>query len=81
MKNNKLTAKYIKDVFRFMEIYHINKTENNLVTFVIENNGYNIISNNNDCELKLHTRATVQELLDDFKKSKYYMIDLEDKKC
>lgn len=77
MKNNRLTAKYIKDVFRFMEMYHINKIEINLVTFVIENNVYNIISNNNS-ELKWYTGVTVQELLESFKQSGYYMMKLED---
>ena len=73
MVNNKLTDNYIKEVFRFMDRYHIGKIELNHVTLFIENNEYNIISNN---EHEWYVDSTVQGLLENFKQSKYYMIEL-----
>ena len=35
MKNNKLTAKYIKDVFRFMEMYNIGSANIGSVNFIL----------------------------------------------
>ena len=35
MKNNKLTAKYIKDVFRFMEMYNIGSVNISSVNFIL----------------------------------------------
>lgn len=75
MKNNKLTAKYIKDVFRFMEMYNINKIEVGVITLFIENNNYNYnIINENEHEW--YMGITIQDLLESFKKSKLYMMEL-----
>lgn len=75
MKNNRLTAKYIKDVFRFMEMYNINKIEVGVITLFIENNNYNYnIINENEHEW--HMGITIQDLLESFKKSKLYMMEL-----
>lgn len=77
MKNNRLTAKYIKDVFRFMEMYNINQVIVNNINFVIEYNTYNIISDKCN-KREWHYGDTIQELLESFKQSIHYMMKLED---
>lgn len=77
MKNNRLTAKYIKDVFRFMEMYNINQVIVNNINFVIEHNTYNIISDKCN-KREWHDGDTIQELLESFKQSIHYMMKLED---
>ena len=76
MKNNKLTAKYIKEVFRFMEMYHIVKVSIKKITFVLEDNEYNIMIFGGLDKSEWHHGNDVPELLVSFKKSKYYMIEL-----
>ena len=76
MKNNRLTAKYIKDVFRFMEIYHIVKVSIKKITFVLEDNKYNIMIFSGLDKSEWHDGNDIQELLVSFKKSKYYMMEL-----
>ena len=76
MKNNKLTSKYIKDVFRFMKMYHIVKVSIKKITFVLEDNKYNIMIFGGLEKNEWHHGNDVSELLMSFKKSKYYMIEL-----
>ena len=76
MKNNKLTAKYIKDVFRFMEIYHITEVSIKKISLVLENNKYNIIVDELEKREWYHGND-IQELLDNFKQSKSYMMELD----
>lgn len=76
MKNNRLTAKYIKDVFRFMEMYHIVKVSIKKITFVLEGNEYNIMIFGGLDKSEWHHGNDVQELIMSFKKSKYYMMEL-----
>lgn len=73
MENNRLTAKYIKDVFRFMKMYHIVSTGVGETMFFIDGGEYHII---NEDEHEWHTGANIKELLDSFKKSKLYMMEL-----
>lgn len=77
MKNNKLTAKYIKDVFRFMEMYNINQVIVNNINFVIEHNTYHIISDKCN-KREWYDGDTIQELLESFKQSEHYMMNLQD---
>lgn len=77
MKNNKLTAKYIKDIFRFMEMYNITKISIKKVSLVLENNKYNIMIFGGLEKSEWYHGNDIQELLDGFKQSKYYMMKLE----
>lgn len=72
MKNNKLTAKYVKDVFRFMEIYHLTRTAIRNINFEIKNNKYHILEFSLE-NFKHYHGNTVQELLESFKQSTIYM--------
>lgn len=83
MKNNKLTAKYIKDIFRFMEIYNLIKTNQMFVFF--EYNKEEIEKKYSIEIVNTTTRtfhiasfagATVQEVIEKIKNSKYYMMEL-----
>lgn len=76
MKNNKLTAKYIKDVFRFMEMYHIIKVSIKKITFVLEDNKYNIMIFGGLDKSEWYDGNDIQELLVSFKKSKHHMMEL-----
>ena len=76
MKNNRLTAKYIKDVFRFMGMYHIIKVSIKKITFVLEDNKYNIMIFGGLDKSEWYNGNDIQELLVSFKKSKYYMMEL-----
>ena len=76
MKNNKLTAKYIKDVFRFMEMYNIVKVSIKKITFVLEDNKYNIMIFGGLDKSEWYHGNDIQELLDGFKHSKHYMMEL-----
>ena len=83
MKNNKLTAKYIKDIFRFMEIYNLIKTNQMFVFF--EYNKEEIEKKYSIEIVNTTTRtfhiasfvgATAQEVVEKIKNSKYYMMEL-----
>ena len=91
MKNNKLTAKYIKDVFRFMEMYHINSTNIGLVGFMlnthndikyakycicIHDNTQNVIKFLYEDNAVYYNGDNISELLQDIKHSKHYMMEL-----
>lgn len=90
MKNNKLTAKYIKDVFRFMEIYHLTNASIDDIRFeYIEDgtyNKYNIIIlfcdnlktslDINESNIKVFCGHELSELINKIKNSKYYMMEL-----
>lgn len=83
MKNNKLTSKYIKDVFRFMEMYNIIKTNQMFVFFEYAKDGieekYSIEIINTTTRIFHVTAfigATVQEVIEKIKNSKYYMMKL-----
>ena len=91
MKNNKLTAKYIKDVFRFMEMYHINSTNIGLVSFMqnthndikyakycicIHDNTQNVIKFLYEDNAVYYNGDNISELLQDIKHSKHYMMEL-----
>lgn len=88
MKNNKLTAKYIKDVFRFMEMYHIRNSNIGKVWFEYIPNStkykYNIsviikdtLGDLQKPEIDLFTANELKDVLDKIKDSKHYMMDLE----
>lgn len=91
MKNNKLTAKYIKDIFRFMEMYHINSTNIGLVSFMlnthndikyakycicIHDNTQNVIKFLYEDNAVYYNGDNISELLQDIKHSKHYMMEL-----
>lgn len=91
MKNNKLTAKYIKDVFRFMEMYHINSINIGLVSFMlnthndikyakycicIHDNTQNVIKFLYEDNAVYYNGDNISELLQDIKHSKHYMMEL-----
>lgn len=83
MKNNKLTAKYIKDVFRFMEMYNIIKTNQMFVSFeyakdeIEEKYSIGIVNTTTRTfHIATFIGATVQEVIEKIKNSKYYMIEL-----
>lgn len=92
MKNNKLTSKYIKDVFRFMEMYNINSTNIGSVSFIL--NIHNDIKYakycicvygdccipwfilSDDDDTVYYNGETISELLRDIKDSEHYMMEL-----
>lgn len=83
MKNNKLTAKYIKDIFRFMEMYNLIKTNQMFVSFeyakdeIEEKYSIEIVSTTTRTfHVTAFTGATVQEVIEKIKNSKYYMMEL-----
>lgn len=82
MKNNKLTAKYIKDVFRFMKMYNLIKTNQMFVSFEYAKDGtekkygIEIISTTKTFHVTAFIGATVQEVIEKIKNSKYYMMEL-----
>lgn len=91
MKNNKLTAKYIKDVFRFMEMYHLRNVSVGNVWFeYIKDGGYNeynisIVFDNSieklldpdESTTDLFSGYEVSEVISKIKNSEYYMMELE----
>lgn len=92
MKNNKLTAKYIKDVFRFMEMYHINSVNIGSVSFIFNvNNDIKYARycirvdgdympwwqfSDDDDTVYYNGETTISELLRDIKDSEHYMMEL-----
>lgn len=83
MKNNKLTSKYIKDVFRFMEMYNLIKVNQMFVSFEYVKDGieekYSIEIVNTTTRtfhITIFIGATVQEVIEKIKDSKYYMMEL-----
>lgn len=91
MKNNKLTAKYIKDVFRFMEMYNINSTYIGSISFIFNINNdikyarYCICvygdcipwwPYSDDDDTVYYNGETISELLRDIKDSGHYMMEL-----
>lgn len=91
MKNNRLTAKYIKDVFRFMEMYNINSINIGSVSFIFNVNNnikyarYCIcvyedyiswLSSSDDDDTIYYNGETISELLRDIKDSEHYMMEL-----
>ena len=83
MKNNRLTARYIKDVFRFMEMYNIIKTNQMFVFFEYVKDGIEekysieiISTTTRTFHVTAFIGATVQEVIEKIKNSKYYMMEL-----
>lgn len=90
MKNNKLTTKYIKDVFRFMEMYHITDIGTENVCFEYIKDGiydkYNIIimfcdniesmADINERNINLFCGHELSEVINKIKNSEYYMMEL-----
>lgn len=76
MKNNKLTAKYIKDVFRFMEMYNITRTSVRDIDFIIEDNEYNLMISNVLNSKIWYSGKSISDLLETFKVSGHYMMGL-----
>lgn len=83
MKNNKLTAKYIKDVFRFMEMYNLIKTNQMFVSFEYTKDGIEekysieiVSTTTRTFHVTAFVGATVQEVIEKIKNSKYYMMEL-----
>lgn len=83
MKNNRLTAKYIKDVFRFMEMYNLIKINQMFVFFeynkdeIEEKYNIEIISTTTRTfHITDFSGATVQEVIEKIKNSKHYMMEL-----
>lgn len=83
MKNNKLTAKYIKDVFRFMEMYNLIKTNQMFAFFeynkdeIEKKYSIEIVSTTTRTfHVTAFVGATVQEVIEKIKNSKHYMMEL-----
>lgn len=92
MKNNRLTAKYIKDIFRFMEMYNVNSTNIGSVSFIL--NVYNNIKYAKYCicieddtqiitdlcsgedTTVYYNGDSISGLLQDIKYSEHYMMEL-----
>ena len=83
MKNNRLTAKYIKDIFRFMEMYNLIKTNKMFVFFeynkdeIEKKYSIEIVSTTTRTfHVTAFVGATVQEVIEKIKNSKHYMMEL-----
>lgn len=83
MKNNRLTAKYIKDIFRFMEMYNLIRTNKMFAFFeynkdeIEKKYSIEIVSTTiRTFHVTAFVGATVQEVIEKIKNSKHYMMEL-----
>lgn len=84
MLNKKLTASYIKDVMRFMGMYHIQQVaiglindNNYLIIRRVFNNNYEYYSLYDKCDEVVISSREKSEFMTEFKDCKYYMVDVE----